>query len=500
MEAEQDQNKIDFELLRHRSSPSSTASSDKSTIDLNVWPLHLTPNFIRHYITGEIIGSGSYAEVRECVDTFTLERLAMKIVNKDYLRRQAPGALANQLQEIKLLRRLHHTNIVVMRDCLTIGSYIYIILEYCSFNLSDLLAEQSQAKLDPSLARDFFHQICSGVSYLHSTGIVHRDIKPQNMLINNNGILKIIDFGVAQILSIWQRSATCKNYEGSPLFQAPEVVAAMKEYVGTKVDVWSCGVTLYLMLFGEYPFMHEALLGLYDKILGQNFRIPQGPPGQAILSDLLSILLDKDYRRRATIDEVLQHPWLNLQHAAGSNDDDDEDSEFIDFVLSSAKSHISRGPPTVTQEAAPSVSQPLVVSKSSPLADVYKSMSVLPYLYRHHFPKLPLARRNSSSSAQSERILFQAKPEDNESHTLETSDQQKPSSSESDYEDENVQWGTREQYELMKLPQVRANRLKFGRGRKFSRQQERRRRRKLSKTSMRLDRRKRHAKKETDTI
>lgn len=471
------EDKRDFELLtRHHSQTSTPSMSSLSSRPITsspdeIWPLYITPNFIEHYITGEIIGTGSYAEVRECIDTLTLERCALKIINKDYLRRQAPRALSNQMQEIRLLRHLRHPNIITMRGCLFKGPRIYIILEYCSFVLSDLLDEQIDNKLNVSIARDLFCQLCLGLNYLHSCGVVHRDIKPQNLLITNCGTLKIIDFGVSQILSMWNYNDLCSNYEGSPLFQAPEVVCGQPEYAGFKVDVWSSGVTLYLMLCGQYPFMDDALLGLYDKILGQDFQVPDFLPTKLVLTDLFAIMLDKNSDQRATIDQVLEHPWLKFQM---NHDSDDEHVEFVDLVLS--------------RQPQQQLSSQLFVPSYQ--RDVYKSISVLPYLYKHHFPDLPVTKVKRSSSELSDSstcnllttlsLNNSSSPSVSPTSSASIDNQRAPSSASNDrstseetnspnrvLDDETeVEWGTKEQYHLMKVPPIRANRVNYPRRRR----------------------------------
>lgn len=427
---ETDENKIDFELMTSRR-PSSASGrrqdteindvsqvpardhslgDSSNTDDSMIWPLYLTPRFIDHYITGEVIGSGSYAEVRECVDTQTLERYAIKIIDKEYLTKKAPRALANQMQEIRLLRHIQHPNLISMKECLFKEQRIYIILEYCCLNMKELLDDQKDNKFQVGIARRFFYQLCLAVDYLHSNGIVHRDIKPQNMLLTNGGALKLIDFGVSQVLSVYDQRDLCSNYEGSPLFQAPEIVSGQREYRGFKVDIWSCGVTLYLMLYGQYPFMDEALLGLYDKILAQELVVPKDqPPTTLALIDLLMMMLDKDSSRRADIWRVLDHPWIkfvcNLDH-----------SDFFNLAL---KRHGGKE-----------------VYATSQITDVYKSMTVLPYLYQHHVPGLPI-KKSVRGTASVERI----------------------NSLDSTSESNDIEWGTQEQYKLIRVPQVRANRV-----------------------------------------
>lgn len=478
IEEEDDENRYDFNLLRKQLSNVASSLSSSSAIssgtESEVWPLQLKAVFVDHYIFGDLIGNGSYAEVRECIDTRNLERCAVKIINKDYLRRQASLALTNQLQEIKLLRRLKHDNIISMKECLYKGPKIYMILEYCTYVLSDLM----KLNMTLSMKRNLFHQLAFSISYLHSVGIVHRDIKPQNILLTTCGTLKLIDFGVSHILSMWNRNSLCSNYEGSPLFQAPEVVSGQTSYSGFRVDIWSAGVTLYLMVYDQYPFYDESLLGLYNKILSSELSFPDKVNEKLschmVLNDLLSKMLDKSADRRILIEEVLDHSWLKLQ----DKDHNRTHFEFIELMQQQVERENSLQ--KVTQGQAPK------------LKDIYKSMSVLPYLYNHHFPHLTITKTRKKagyttpSSTGSTELNFRsvspfimadvspAPLTPAHSPALTSTPAPSPHSPGSStlhsvtdpneiIEDTPIEWGTEEQYNLLKVPPIRANRIR-GRG------------------------------------
>lgn len=496
------EDKRDFEILKRQLSrtpspspisPSSSGSSSRtSPIDSDasneIWPLELHTTFVDHYIIGDVIGSGSYAEVRECINTLSLERNAMKIVCKEYLKRQAPNALRNQLQEIRLLKKLNHPNIISMRECISKESRIFLALEHCTFNLHDLLNETTVSsnnsaddeyliynRLCVPIARNLFRQLCMGLGYLHSMGVVHRDIKPKNLLINNCGVLKIIDFGVSHILSLWSRTDLCSNSEGSPLFQAPEVVSGQTHYNGFKVDVWSAGVTLYLMIYGRYPFYDNSLLSLYDKIMTADFETPREVVGNAnpALNNLLSLMLTKSSAERLTISQVTNHIWLMLDKSVCDHEYGQR-SELNDLLIA------------VTNQEPLSSSLDLDAGNQAPSAsrtthrDIYRSMNVLPYLYNYHFPNAPIVKSTSKNANSLEKpsLTGTSLSKTYANHENETSDtanmdsknqiakNQKDDPHRVLSEDKPVEWGTEVQYKLLKVPQVRANRTGYHRSRR----------------------------------
>jgi serine/threonine-protein kinase 11 len=111
----------------------------------------------------------------------------------------------------------------------------------------------------------YFQLIC-GLDYLHDCGVIHKDIKPGNLLLSNNEILKISDFGVAEELDLFAADDTCFISNGTPRFQPPEIAAGLNSFKGTAVDVWAAGVTLYNAVTGTYPFNGDNIYRLYEQI------------------------------------------------------------------------------------------------------------------------------------------------------------------------------------------------------------------------------------------
>ena len=136
---------------------------------------------------------------------------------------------------------------------------IYMVLEYCCAVLKDML-EQSPAKKFPSWqAHFYFSQLIEGLEYLHCHRIVHKDIKPGNLLLDTTGVLKIADFGVAELLDQFAPNDMCRTSQGTPAFQPPEIANGLDEFPGFKVDIWSSGVTLFNFVTGSYPFEGDTI-------------------------------------------------------------------------------------------------------------------------------------------------------------------------------------------------------------------------------------------------
>ena len=214
------------------------------------------------YVMGDVLGEGSYAKVKEAIDQETLCRRAIKIMKKKKLRK-IPHGEENVQKEIKMLKGLGAGHINVMKLIEVFYNdekgKIYMVLEYCCAVLKDML-EQSSAKKFPSWqAHYYFSQLIEGLEYLHCHRIVHKDIKPGNLLLDTTGVLKIADFGVAEVLDQFAPNDMCRTSQGTPAFQPPEIANGLEEFPGFKVDIWSSGVTLYNFVTGSYPFEGDTI-------------------------------------------------------------------------------------------------------------------------------------------------------------------------------------------------------------------------------------------------
>ncbi|MCP9264622.1 hypothetical protein DINM_022740 [Dirofilaria immitis] len=242
---------------------SSLASPSSSAVEQQVFVeevfIEKKPKILNGYLFGERIGEGSYGKVKEVLEQDTLVRRAVKIIKEARLRK-IPNGHANVEQELRILKRVRHRNVIALRDFFRIDDKqkLYMVLEYCIGSMQQLL--------DGSKEKN-----CRNIKH----SVIHKDIKPGNLLVALDGTLKISDFGVAEMLDTFQAEDWCTVVQGTPKFQPPEIVSGTSEnYRGRKVDIWACGITLYNMVSGEYPFEGDVIMRLFDNIANQPLQMP----------------------------------------------------------------------------------------------------------------------------------------------------------------------------------------------------------------------------------
>jgi len=261
------------------------------------------------YVMGDLLGEGSYGKVKEVLDSETLCRRAVKILKKKKLRKIPNGEL-NLQREIQMLKTLKHKNVIELVDVLYNHEKekMYLIMEYCVGGLQDMLESAPTKKFPLWQAHGYFCQLVDGLDYLHSHGIVHKDIKPGNLLLTLDGTLKISDLGVAEALDMFAPDDTCITSQGSPAFQPPEIANGAETFAGFKVDIWSSGVTLYNLTTGKYPFEGDNVYKLFESIGRGDVNIPDDL--EEPLRNLLSGMLMKDPDTRFTLQRIRHHPWF----------------------------------------------------------------------------------------------------------------------------------------------------------------------------------------------
>ncbi|XP_010937485.1 serine/threonine-protein kinase SAPK2-like [Elaeis guineensis] len=251
------------------------------------------------------IGSGNFGMTKLVRDLATKQLFAVKFIER------GEKINENVQREIINHRVLKHTNIVRFKEVLLTPTHLAIVMEYAAGG--DLFDRISKAKrFNENEARFFFQQIISGVSYCHSMQICHRDLKLENTLLDGNEAphIKICDFGYSKSL-VWNSQP--KSTVGTPAYIAPEVIIR-KEYDGKIADIWSCGVALYVMLVGSYPFEDPSdptnIKRIFERILDVQYSIPDHLLISMECKNLLSRIFIADPKQRITMQEIKSHPWF----------------------------------------------------------------------------------------------------------------------------------------------------------------------------------------------
>ena len=262
------------------------------------------------YLKGSLIGEGSYSKVKDILDAQSLLRKAAKIVSRKKIRK-IPNGETNVRREIQILSKISHVNIIKLYHSFQdpIKDKIYLILEYCLGDLQTLLDSSTDKRFCLWQSKEYFVQLMEGLEYIHSRGIVHKDIKPGNMLITADDILKLTDFGVAEELSPYEANDDCRLAQGAPAFQSPEEVTGIHDvWSGFKADIWSAGVSLYNFTTGQYPFEGDCLYQIINSIQNDEVVIPSSLPTKLI--DLLTKMLQKIPSKRFSLHLIKRHPWF----------------------------------------------------------------------------------------------------------------------------------------------------------------------------------------------
>jgi len=290
------------------------------------------PVQIGQFILGKNLGIGAFGKVKLAIHAVTGHKVAVKILNKGKIKQL--GMEEKVQREINILHLCTHPHIIRLYEVIDTPTDIFLVNEYVSGGeLFDYIV--SKGRLSADEARNFFHQIVSGVEYCHFQKIVHRDLKPENLLLDAKLNIKIADFGLSNVM---RDGDFLRTSCGSPNYAAPEVISGHL-YAGPEVDVWSCGVILYALLCGSLPFDDESIPSLFKKIKSGMYSLPMHL--SQLARNLIPRMLEVDPMKRITIPEIRLHPWFQhklppyLRHPPELIEKQERvlDSEVIDKVL-----------------------------------------------------------------------------------------------------------------------------------------------------------------------
>ncbi|XP_014889104.1 calcium/calmodulin-dependent protein kinase type II subunit beta isoform X2 [Poecilia latipinna] len=263
--------------------------------------------FTDEYQLYEELGKGAFSVVRRCVKLCTGQEYAAKIINTKKLSARDHQKLE---REARICRLLKHPNIVRLHDSISEEGFHYLIFDLVTGGelFEDIVAREYYSEADASHC---IHQILDSVSYTHQHDIVHRDLKPENLLLASkckNAAVKLADFGLA--IEVQGDQQAWFGFAGTPGYLSPEVLR--KEAYGKPVDIWACGVILYILLVGYPPFWDEDQHKLYQQIKAgaYDFPSPEWDTVTPEAKNLINQMLTINPAKRITAQEALKHPWV----------------------------------------------------------------------------------------------------------------------------------------------------------------------------------------------
>ncbi|XP_048114773.1 calcium/calmodulin-dependent protein kinase type II subunit gamma isoform X9 [Alosa alosa] len=263
--------------------------------------------FTDEYQLYEELGKGAFSVVRRCVKLCTGQEYAAKIINTKKLSARDHQKLE---REARICRLLKHPNIVRLHDSISEEGFHYLLFDLVTGGelFEDIVAREYYSEADASHC---IHQILESVSHIHQHDIVHRDLKPENLLLASkckNAAVKLADFGLA--IEVQGDQQAWFGFAGTPGYLSPEVLR--KEAYGKPVDIWACGVILYILLVGYPPFWDEDQHKLYQQIKAgaYDFPSPEWDTVTPEAKNLINQMLTINPAKRINAQEALKHPWV----------------------------------------------------------------------------------------------------------------------------------------------------------------------------------------------
>ncbi|XP_037693170.1 calcium/calmodulin-dependent protein kinase type II subunit beta isoform X1 [Choloepus didactylus] len=263
--------------------------------------------FTDEYQLYEDIGKGAFSVVRRCVKLCTGHEYAAKIINTKKLSARDHQKLE---REARICRLLKHSNIVRLHDSISEESFHYLVFDLVTGGelFEDIVAREYYSEADASHC---IQQILEAVLHCHQMGVVHRDLKPENLLLASKckgAAVKLADFGLA--IEVQGDQQAWFGFAGTPGYLSPEVLR--KEAYGKPVDIWACGVILYILLVGYPPFWDEDQHKLYQQIKAgaYDFPSPEWDTVTPEAKNLINQMLTINPAKRITAHEALKHPWV----------------------------------------------------------------------------------------------------------------------------------------------------------------------------------------------
>ncbi|XP_022935209.1 serine/threonine-protein kinase ATG1c-like [Cucurbita moschata] len=262
---------------------------------------------VADYLVGRQIGSGSFSVVWHARHRVHGTEVAIKEISMTRLSKKLQDSL---MSEIFILKRINHPNIIRLYDIIEVPGKIHLVLEYCKGGDLSFYIQQRHGRIPEAIAKHFLQQLAAGLKILRDNNLIHRDLKPQNLLLSasdDNSVLKIADFGFARSL---QPRGLAETLCGSPLYMAPEIMQLQK--YDAKADLWSVGAILFQLVTGRTPFTGNNQIQLLQNIVkSTELHFPSDINDLSFeCKDLCRKLLRRNPVERLTFEEFFKHPFV----------------------------------------------------------------------------------------------------------------------------------------------------------------------------------------------
>ena len=258
------------------------------------------------------LGEGSFSKVELANHVILNKKVALKVIRVQEI--EDPYVKKNLHREAAVMAKLNHPNVVRLHEVCSHSEFFCLAMDfYFGGTICELICQSETGKLDESVAKTYFKQLMDGLNHVHSCGIIHRDIKLENIFLNNNKSIVVLgDFGLS---NFWSPGAQLKTRCGSAEYAAPELLDKKQVYTPA-IDIWSSGVVLFAMLTGHLPFNTEETCDKVAKLYGQikkglsetNLKLLRSLSSKAMM--LLCQLLTVDVSKRITMDQIKNNAWL----------------------------------------------------------------------------------------------------------------------------------------------------------------------------------------------